>query len=132
MESMLSVVWINGKLFGIEWHFWKLVGWAGNVVFFSRFLVQWHASEKRGRVVVPAAFWWLSLAGSLLLLSYAVCYRRDSVFVFAYLFTWIPYVRNLMLHRRDAAGRGRCGGCGASTAAGARYCSECGLRLSGG
>src|SRR5262250_121483 len=88
----------NGRFFWIEWHVWKVVGWAGNAVFFSRFLVQWYATEKLKRVVVPTAFWWLSLAGSLLLLSYALFYQRDSVFIFAYAFTWIPYIRNLVIH----------------------------------
>ena len=58
--------WIwDGRLFlGIEWHVWKVIGWAGNVIFFSRFFVQWIATEKQKRVVVPISFWWLSLIGS--------------------------------------------------------------------
>ena len=82
----------NGKFLGIEWSVWKVVGWIGNAVFSTRFLVQWYATEKRQQVVVPPLFWWLSLAGSLLLLSYALFYQRDSVFIFAYAFTWIPYM----------------------------------------
>jgi lipid-A-disaccharide synthase-like uncharacterized protein len=62
----------DGKLFGIQWSVWKVIGWLGNAVFFSRFFVQWYATEKLKRVVVPTAFWWLSLLGSLLLLSYAL------------------------------------------------------------
>src|SRR5205823_4355598 len=92
-----------GKLLGITWNAWKVIGWLGNALFFSRFFVQWHATEKSKQVVVPAAFWWLSLGGSLLLLSYALFYQRDSVFIFAYAFTWIPYIRNLIIHRRHAA-----------------------------
>ena len=41
----------NGKFFWVEWHFWKVIGWLGNIVFFSRFIVQWIATEKRKRVV---------------------------------------------------------------------------------
>ena len=67
---------INGKFLGIEWHFWKVVGWAGNLFFFSRFFVQWIATERSGRVVMPAAFWWLSLIGSSCLLAYSF-FRRD-------------------------------------------------------
>src|SRR5581483_11170354 len=99
MDWLRDVLWHDGKLFGVQWSVWKIVGWAGNVVFFSRFMVQWYATEKKKQVVVPAAFWWLSLVGSLCLLSYGI-YKRDSVFIFAYLFTWIPYVRNLIIHHR--------------------------------
>ena len=81
MDWLQNLFYHDGKLFGVEWHFWKVVGWTGNAVFFSRFFVQWYATEKLKRVVVPASFWWLSLAGSLLLLSYGI-YRQDSVFIF--------------------------------------------------
>ncbi|HUR44497.1 MAG TPA: lipid-A-disaccharide synthase N-terminal domain-containing protein, partial [Candidatus Saccharimonadales bacterium] len=84
---------------GIDWNFWKYLGWLGNAVFFSRFLVQWWATEKRKQVVIPNAFWYLSLAGSFILLAYSF-HKRDSVFIFAYLFTWIPYIRNLMISHR--------------------------------
>ncbi|MGN6643115.1 MAG: lipid-A-disaccharide synthase N-terminal domain-containing protein, partial [Verrucomicrobiota bacterium] len=94
MDWLTNLVWHDGKLFGIEWSAWKVLGWIGNAVFFSRFFVQWYATEKLRRVVVPAAFWWLSLTGSILLLIYSLR-QRDSVFIFAYAFTWIPYIRNL-------------------------------------
>jgi lipid-A-disaccharide synthase-like uncharacterized protein len=81
---------------------WLLLGLAGNAAFFSRFLVQWIASERAGRSTVPVAFWWLSIAGSLILLAYAL-HRRDPVFVLAYLPNSVVYVRNLMLIRRGAA-----------------------------
>src|SRR5881628_2893830 len=103
MDLLNNLIWHDGKFLGVQWSLWKVVGWLGNAVFFSRFFVQWYATEKLKRVVVPAAFWWLSLAGSLLLLSYALFYQRDSVFIFAYAFTWIPYIRNLIIHRRHAA-----------------------------
>ena len=66
----------DGKFLGVQWPVWEVVGWLGNAAFFSRFLVQWRATEKRGQVVVPALFWWLSLAGSLLLLSYAILDKK--------------------------------------------------------
>lgn len=68
----LGFISSDGKLFGIQWNVWKVVGWLGNAVFFSRFMVQWYATERKRQVVVPPAFWWLSLVGSLLLLAYAV------------------------------------------------------------
>lgn len=82
--------------------FWLLLGLTGNALFFSRFLVQWIASERAGRSYVPIAFWWLSIAGSLVLLAYAI-HRRDPVFTLAFLPNCVVYVRNLMLIRRERA-----------------------------
>lgn len=119
----------NGRFFWIEWHFWKVIGWLGNAVFFSRFIVQWYATEKKQQVVVPTAFWWLSLTGALLLLSYALFHQRDSVFIFAYAFSWIPYIRNLVIHYRHEESHHDCAGCGALCPPHAVYCSACGQRL---
>src|SRR5260370_12988668 len=108
MDWFTNLLWHNGKLLGIQWGGWEVVGWVGNAVFFSRFFVQWYATEKLKRVVVPTAFWWLSLAGSLLLLSYALFWNNDPVIIFAYAFTWIPYIRNLVIHRRHRLGHVDC------------------------
>ena len=59
---------------------WNLVGWTGQVVFFSRFVVQWYATEKKKQVVVPTMFWWLSIIGSLLLLK--KCFERHRIRLF--------------------------------------------------
>lgn len=83
---------------------WLVVGFAGNAIFFSRFLVQWIASERAGRSFVPVAFWWLSIAGSLVLLMYAI-HRRDPVFTLAFLPNCVVYVRNLMLIRKERRDR---------------------------
>ncbi|MCP5515935.1 MAG: lipid-A-disaccharide synthase N-terminal domain-containing protein [Verrucomicrobiales bacterium] len=129
MDSLLHLLWNDGRFLGIEWHFWKVIGWLGNATFFSRFLVQWYATERQRRVVVPVAFWWLSLLGALLLFSYALFYRRDSVFIFAYAFTWIPYVRNLIIHRRSQAAMLRCATCSSAISEPACFCSHCGAAL---
>jgi lipid-A-disaccharide synthase-like uncharacterized protein len=117
----------GGRFFWIEWHFWKVIGWLGNAIFFSRFFVQWYATEKKKQVVVPQAFWWLSLAGSLMLLCYSIS-RRDSVFIYAYLFPWIPYMRNLVIHRRNKAARSICVGCGQKNPPQANFCPNCGVK----
>ena len=131
MSSLLVFFEIHGKFLGVEWGLWKVVGWLGNVVFTARFLVQWRASEKRKQVVVPSLFWWLSIVGSLLLLAYAVFYRRDSVMIAAYAFNWIPYVRNLLLHHRTKNARILCPGigCGAASPPDANFCAACGRSL---
>jgi lipid-A-disaccharide synthase-like uncharacterized protein len=129
MDSLAHLLWHNGNFLGIEWNVWKAIGWGGNAAFFSRFMVQWYATERRKRVVVPAAFWWLSLAGSWMILSYAVFYRRDSVFIFANAFNWIPYLRNLMIHRRTEAARQTCPTCGALAHAEDNFCARCGAAL---
>ena len=81
--------------------FWLVLGFVGQLVFSGRFIVQWLASEREGRSVVPVAFWFLSVAGSLLLLTYAV-HRRDPVFVVGQALGVFIYLRNLHLIRREA------------------------------
>src|SRR5213593_999488 len=121
----------DGKLLGIDWSVWKVVGWLGNLVFFSRFFVQWYATEKLRRVVVPTAFWWLSLTGSVLLLIYSL-HQRDSVFIFSYAFTWIPYIRNLIIHRRHVAAHLTCSQCAKICPPLSNYCFSCGARIDAG
>ena len=128
MDSLTNLIWHDGQFLGIDWSVWKVVGWMGNAVFFSRFFVQWYTTEKLKRVVVPTAFWWLSLCGSLLLLTYSL-HQQDSVFIFAYLFTWIPYIRNLIIHRRHKAAHLACPACGSLCLPQSNYCSACGARL---
>jgi len=106
-----------------------VVGWMGNTIFSTRFIVQWYATEKKKQVVVPTSFWWLSVVGSLLLLSYGIGYSHDAVFIFAYAFSWIPYVRNLVIHDRHTRAHRDCPGCGATMPPKANFCSACGTRL---
>ncbi len=91
----------------MEWidsYAWLAFGLLGNVAFGLRFLVQWVASERAGRSVVPVSFWYLSIAGSLILLAYAI-HRRDPVFALANLPNSFVYARNLVLVRREEAAR---------------------------
>ena len=126
--SLPHWIWDGSRFLSIEWHVWKVVGWCGNVVFFSRFFVQWIATEKRKQVVVPVSFWWLSLIGSVLLLAYGIR-QRDSVFIFAYAFTWIPYIRNIVIYYQQKAAQRRCKSCRTKAAPHAVFCHHCGTRL---
>ena len=128
MDWLHNLIWHDGKLLGIDWSVWKVVGWLGNLVFCARFYIQWYATEKKKRVVVPTAFWWLSLAGSLLLLAYSL-HKRDSVFICAYAVAWIPYTRNLIIHYRHKKAHRACPGCGNNCPPQSNFCSNCGARL---
>ncbi len=81
---------------------WIAIGLIGQTCFFSRFLVQWLASERAGRSVVPRAFWYLSIAGGAILLAYAL-WRRDPVFILGQSVGIFVYVRNLVLLKRERA-----------------------------
>jgi lipid-A-disaccharide synthase-like uncharacterized protein len=81
--------------------FWLLVGFVGQALFGSRFLVQWIVSERKGESVVPLAFWYLSLGGAALLLAYAI-WRQDPVFILGQSFGFLVYTRNLVLIARRA------------------------------
>ncbi len=83
-------------------HPWVAIGLLGQVCFFSRFFVQWVASERAGRSVIPRAFWYFSIAGGMILLSYAI-WRRDPVFILGQSGGVFIYLRNLVLLRREDA-----------------------------
>lgn len=79
---------------------WIVIGFVGQACFFGRFLVQWIASERAGRSVVPRAFWYLSIGGALIVLAYAI-WRRDPVFIAGQSVGLVVYTRNLALLRRE-------------------------------
>ncbi|MDE0129844.1 MAG: lipid-A-disaccharide synthase N-terminal domain-containing protein [Gammaproteobacteria bacterium] len=78
---------------------WLAVGFGGQAIFASRFLYQWIVSERAGRSHIPRAFWYLSLAGGLTLLSYAI-HRADPVFILGQTTGAVIYIRNLVLLHR--------------------------------
>jgi len=80
---------------------WKIVGWSGTAVFSIRFFLQWIASERAKRSIIPVGFWECSLLGSMLALSYFAFYRRDSVGVIMTLAPLPLYIRNLFLKWRE-------------------------------
>ena len=80
--------------------FWLVLGFLAQALFSARFLVQWVASERARKSIVPDLFWYLSIAGSALLLAYAI-YRRDPVFILGQSTGLFIYGRNLYLIRRE-------------------------------
>jgi lipid-A-disaccharide synthase-like uncharacterized protein len=81
--------------------YWYVIGFGGQLAFASRFLIQWLASERERRVVVPPVFWYLSIGGGLALLVYAI-HKRDPVFAIGQASGLVVYGRNLALHRGAA------------------------------
>ncbi|MBK5258872.1 MAG: lipid-A-disaccharide synthase N-terminal domain-containing protein [Thermoanaerobaculia bacterium] len=79
-----------------SWDFWVAFGLAGQLIFGSRFIVQWVVSEKKKVSHIPLIFWYLSLMGGIVTLIYAV-HRRDPVFILGQGAGLLVYVRNLML-----------------------------------
>lgn len=73
---------------------WLGIGFAGQMLFSARFLVQWIATERARRSIVPVAFWYFSLGGGLTLLAYAI-YKQDPVFIVGQAAGIFIYLRNL-------------------------------------
>lgn len=93
----------------MSWANWPLeeriaviCGLTGQIMFTGRFVAQWIASERAGKSVTPRSFWHLSIAGSLILLGYAI-YRRDPVIILGQAFGTFVYFRNLVLIDRHEA-----------------------------
>ena len=80
---------------------WLAIGFIGQAMFFMRFLVQWVASERSRKSVVPRAFWYFSLSGGLVLLLYAL-HQRDPVFILGQATGLLIYIRNIMLSQPPA------------------------------
>ena len=83
---------------------WAAFGVIAQFVFGARFLVQWIASEKAEKSVIPVGFWFLSISGGLMTLIYGFA-RRDRVIILGQAFSILIYVRNLMLIAKDARRR---------------------------
>jgi lipid-A-disaccharide synthase-like uncharacterized protein len=79
---------------------WLVVGFLGQAFFFMRFVVQWIASERARRSIIPHAFWFFSIGGGTVLLIYAI-YRRDPVFIVGQATGLFIYLRNIIFIRRE-------------------------------
>ena len=75
---------------------WVIIGFIGQALFGARFIIQWLVSEKRGESTIPLAFWYCSIGGSIVLLTYAI-HREDPVFIVGQSLGSIIYIRNLIL-----------------------------------
>lgn len=97
MVSFLTTL----QLAAVEVNAWKIIGWSGNLIFGLRFVLQWLASERAKKSIIPIGFWEISLLGSLILTSYFIFYRHDSVGIISNLLPLPLYARNVYFRWRD-------------------------------
>jgi len=82
---------------------WISIGFAGQALFASRFLIQWIKSEKQKKSIIPVEFWYCSIFGGIVLLAYAL-HKQDPVFIAGQLFGVLIYSRNLyFIHKNSRA-----------------------------
>jgi lipid-A-disaccharide synthase-like uncharacterized protein len=79
---------------------WIIIGFMGQALFTARFLVQWIASERAKKSLIPVAFWFFSFGGGVVLLAYAL-HRGDPVFIAGQAGGLLIYLRNLWLIRKE-------------------------------
>jgi lipid-A-disaccharide synthase-like uncharacterized protein len=79
-----------------KFDFWLMIGLFGQFLFAMRFVVQWLASERAGKSVVPLAFWFFSIGGGLITLLYGLL-KKEPVIIMGQLLSIFIYIRNLML-----------------------------------
>ena len=87
-------------VFVVKLDWWVLLGYAGQALFTMRFVVQWIATERARKSVIPVAFWFFSIGGGLLLFGYAL-YISDPVFILGQGFGVFVYLRNLYFVYRE-------------------------------
>lgn len=91
------------KLMNLSWDeptIWLIIGFAGQILFFMRFLVQWIASERAGKSVMPDLFWYFSISGGAVLFAYAL-YRQDPVFLTGQGLGIFIYLRNIYFIKKE-------------------------------
>src|SRR2546421_10084785 len=88
------------EVFVAKFQWWVLLGYLAQIMFTMRFVVQWIASERAGKMVMPIAFWFFSIGGGVLLFGSAL-YIRDPVFIFGQGFRVFVYPCKLSFARRD-------------------------------
>ena len=99
MSMNEQIVWLSG--FGVHMTLWKLIGLTGALMFGGRWLVQFVASRRQGKPVIPRAFWYMSILGSLMTLSYFLfSAKQDAVGVLQNLFPSFTAIYSLYLDIR--------------------------------
>ncbi len=104
-ELFHNLISYLNDVFVIKFDGWVALGFVAQAFFTMRFVVQWIASERARRSVIPVAFWFFSIGGGALLLVYAL-YRRDPVFIAGQGLGLLVYVRNLYfiaMHRQQVS-----------------------------
>jgi lipid-A-disaccharide synthase-like uncharacterized protein len=91
---------VLGTVFGIVVTPWKIVGYCGMLMFTGRWIVQLLATRKLNRPTIPRSFWLMSLAGSMMMLSYFIWGKNDSVGILANLFPAVIAIYNLVIDIR--------------------------------
>lgn len=81
---------------------WAMIGFGGQAIFFSRWIVQWIISEKAGKSEIPIAFWWISITGGCITFVYAVA-KVEPVLLLGQLLALAMYTRNLFLVFKERA-----------------------------
>ena len=79
---------------------WLAIGFLGQACFYCRFLVQWLASEREKKSIVPVSFWYFSVLGGAALLAYAF-YKKDPVFIAGQCTGLLVYLRNLYFVKKE-------------------------------
>lgn len=97
MDTLLTdfLNWLH-SVFVAQWDLWLILGFVAQAMFTMRFVVQWIASERAGRSIVPVAFWFFSIGGGALLFIYALK-RGDPVFIVGQGAGLFIYLRNVWL-----------------------------------
>lgn len=95
-------------VFVLKFDFWLAFGIVAQLLFTARFLVQWLASEREGKSVMPLAFWYFSMAGGLMTLIYGIV-RREPIIIMGQALALVIYARNLMLIFKARRRRGDAG-----------------------
>ena len=83
-----------------NWNIFLIIGFIGQGLFSMRFIIQWLASEKSKKSVIPFSFWIFSLSGSIFLLIYAI-YKKDPVFILGQAPNVLIYSRNIYLIKKN-------------------------------
>ena len=95
----MNDIWLVA--FGITITPWKLIGYVGMLLFTGRWFVQLAASKNAGKPVMPRLFWYMSIAGSLMLLGYFTFGKNDSVGILSNLFPFLTASYNLYLDMKN-------------------------------